>query len=131
MKIYLLNKRNAFCFFSNSMVPSTECNPAKIVVFIPWTHTEHKLILVLASSPIVLCVCVLFYVTFSEPNSSFQMECSSKCAVSVRCSVADRQLHPTSGSNSPSALAKMLDPHLLRFRTRLCTTPSDHAFRNF
>ena len=35
VKIYLLNKGNAFCFFSNSMVPSTECNPAKIVVFIP------------------------------------------------------------------------------------------------
>ena len=47
--------------------------------------SQHR---VLASSPNrALCLCPLC-VTFSEPNSSFQMGCSTKCAMLMRCSVA-------------------------------------------
>ena len=89
---------------------------------------------------VIFCVCVLFGSLFLNSMHAFQMECSTKCAMLMRCSVAaltstpcrsvgasdspesiwnpscTQQFlgrepdPPKSGSSSSSALARMLDP---------------------
>ena len=63
------------------------------------THTASldglfdKIKKVLATSPIVLCVCALFIYIFLSPVHHSRWGCSTKCALWMRCSVAYRQLH--------------------------------------
>ena len=65
------------------------------------------LLLVLASSPIVLCSCVLILLSFPQLNSPLQMECSTRSAMLMRCSVAARHQHrvdSVGASDSPESI---------------------------
>ena len=59
----------------------------------------------------MLCVSVLFVSLPSfEPNSSFQMVCSTECASRMRCSVAACHLHRAGSVGASDRPEKHLDP---------------------